>query len=293
VLTLAVAVVFNELILDAIKNREAKLARLKDANHNHIIAEAKSRWVAYDAKPQVCMSAGVDSSWNKRALQGFDLYAIAAVAVTSTNEIIAKEWDNDIGGSIRAEQLESRAMEMESLVAQKAHASGMVKIVCVDGSLISRLLKSTPSVAVETVRKYGDAIFISKTSESRSQFGALGSRAGDIYYYRQATMQAGFSVPAQVQSRGGSVYEIYMRLRDGMPVLRVELIKGSSSSFASASEQEIRNMMDLLRYHSVSGYPYCLKLAHKNCKISNDDIDRLASIYGLQNEPGARDALNE
>ena len=51
--------------------------------------------------------------------------------------------------------------------------------------------------------------------------------------------------------------------------------------------------MGLLRHHSVAGYPYCLKLAHKTCKISNDDIDRLASIYSLQNEQGSRDALNE
>jgi NurA-like 5'-3' nuclease len=65
------------------------------------------------------------------------------------------------------------------------------------------------------------------------------------------------------------------------------------SGTTGASEQEIKNLMDLLRYHSISGYPYCLKLAHKNCKISNEDIDRLASIYSLQNEQGARDALNE
>jgi NurA-like 5'-3' nuclease len=51
--------------------------------------------------------------------------------------------------------------------------------------------------------------------------------------------------------------------------------------------------LNKLRYHSVAGYPYCLKLAHNTCKISNEDIDRLASIYGLQNEQGARDVLNE
>jgi hypothetical protein len=288
--------VFNEIVLDAIRNRESKLARLKDANHDSIIVEAKSRWMAYEPVLQDCVSAGVDSSWNKRSLQGFDLYAIAAVAVTSTNEILAKEWENDLGGggSARAEQLESKAMEMESLVAQKAQSSGRADIVCIDGSLVSRLVRSTPDSALKTARKYGDAIFISKTSDSRSQFGAMGARAGDIYYYRHATLQAGFSMPEEVQSRGGPVHEIYVRLRDGMPILRVEMVKqnNNNNSFV-ASEQEIKNLMNHLRYHSVSGYPYCLKLAHKNCKISNEDIDRLASIYSLQNEQGARDALNE
>ncbi len=74
-----------------------------------------------------------------------------------------------------------------------------------------------------------------------------------------------------------------------MPILRIELVKGVRDT----SEQEIRELMNLLRYHSVAGYPYCLKLAHKICKVSNEDIDRLASIYSLQNEQGARDALNE
>jgi NurA-like 5'-3' nuclease len=280
---------FNEIILDAIRNREAKLAKIKDANHDGIIMDARSRWIAYEPKPKDCVSAGIDSSWNKRALQGFDLYAIAAVAVTSTNEVLAKDWENDISGSARGEQMESRAMDMEALIAQKAQTSGRVNVVCVDGSLVSRLLKSIPNAALEAARKYGNAVFISKTSESRSQFGARGSKAGDIYYYRHATLQAGFSIPAEVQSRGAPVHEIYMRLRDGMPVLRVEMISGTTG----ASEQEIKNLMDLLRYHSISGYPYCLKLAHKNCKISNEDIDRLASIYSLQNEQGARDALNE
>ena len=58
----------------------------------------------------------------------------------------------------------------------------------------------------------------------------------------------------------------------------------------SVADSEPRRPM---RYHSVAGYPYCLKLAHNKCKISNEDIDRLASIFSLQHEQGARDALNE
>ena len=69
-------------------------------------------------------------------------------------------------------------------------------------------------------------------------------------------------------------------------MVRIEIL-------GAASNQEIMKILDKLRYHSVAGYPYCLKLAHNTCKISNEDIDRLASIFSLQHEQGARDALNE
>ena len=276
-------------MLDAIAHRDARLAKLRDANYEKIVSEAKSRWVAFEPAGQECRSAGVDSSWNKRALQGLDLYAIAAVAVTSSNEVLAKEWEDDVAGSARGEQMESKAMAMEASVAQKAAQSGDLDIVCVDGSLVSRLLKSTAAEILAAVRKYGRAIFISKTSESRSQFGPIGSRAGDVYYYRHACSSAGFSVPVDAPFRGAQVVETYVRLRDGMPVVRVELVRRAHDT----GEQEIKKLMGLLRHHSVAGYPYCLKLAHKTCKISNDDIDRLASIYSLQNEQGSRDALNE
>jgi hypothetical protein len=281
---------FNEIVLDAIRNRDGRLARFRDASYDGIVKEAASRWIAFDPAGKECRSAGIDSSWNKRALQGLDLYVVAAVAVTSSRDVIAKEWEDDISGSARGEQLEAKAMAMEASLALKASESGQVDIVCVDGSLVSRLLKSTPEAIAGTLKKYGNAIFISKTSESRAQFGAMGSKAGDIYYYRRASAcHAGFSMPQNSPFQGAPVVEIYARLRDGMPLVRIEVVRGTRGS----GEQDIKEIISMLRYHSVSGYPYCLKLAHKTCKVSNEDIDRLASIYSLQNEQGARDALNE
>jgi NurA-like 5'-3' nuclease len=274
----------NEVFLDALKNRDAKISRVKDSNFEKVLAEASSRWVPYEPTAEKCESAGIDSSWNKRAFQGLHLYVVDAVAVTSSNKILAAEWDHDIAGSARADFLETKAMAMEASVAQKAANS--VDIVCVDGSLVSRLLRSTGEVAGEMVKKCGTCIFVSKSSESRLQFGSMGSRAGDIYYYGHAGKGAGFSVPVETQFRHAPLYEVYARLRDHTPMIRIEII-------GAASKQEIAKILDKLRHHSVAGYPYCLKLAHNTCKISNEDIDRLASIFSLQNEQGARDALNE
>lgn len=274
----------NEVFLDALKNRDAKISKVKDSNFAKILSEASSRWVPYEPSPEKCESAGVDSSWNKRAFQGLHLYVVDAVAVTSANKILAAEWDHDIAGSARAEFLESKAMAMEASVAQKA--ADRVDIVCVDGSLVSRLLKSTAEAASEMVKMYDNSIFISKSSESRLQFGPIGSRAGDIYYYGHAGKGAGFSVPIETQFRHAPLFEAYARLRDHTPMVRIEIL-------GATSKQEITRILDRLRHHSVAGYPYCLKLAHNTCKIGNEDIDRLASIFSLQHEQGARDALNE
>jgi hypothetical protein len=168
-----------------------------------------------------------------------------------------------------------------------------VDIICIDGSLVSRLTRSTAEAAADMVKCCGKAIFISKSSESRLQFSSLGSKAGDIYYYGHAANSAGFSRPVQTpQLRYANVYEIYARLRDQAPIVRIEIIDNNDDNDYTNVEA-IKKILGRLRYHSVAGYPYCLKLAHNNCKITNEDIDRLASIFNLQLEQGARDALNE
>ncbi len=274
----------NEVFLDALKNRETMISKVKDSNFGNILAEASSRWVSYDPSPEKCESIGIDSSWNKRAYQGLYIYVIDAVAVTSSNNILAAEWYHDIAGSARADFLESRAMAMEASIAQ--NVAGKVDIVCVDGSLISRLMNCAADVASEMVKKYGVCLFISKSSESRLQFMNMGSRAGDIYYYNHVGRSSGYSIPVETQFRQGPLYEVYARLSNHTPMIRLEIM-------GSIGKQEITKILDKLRHHSVAGYPYCLKLAHNTCKITNEDIDRLSSIFSLRNEQGARDALNE
>jgi hypothetical protein len=277
----------NEIFLDAIRSRESKLARIRDVNYDRIMAQAGSRWVNYVPKPAKCESAGIDSSWNKRGFQGLDLYAISAVAVTSAYVQIAKEWESNITGVARAEGLEEKAMAMEARMAEKAAAYSAVDITCVDGSIVARVRAKLDAGVV--LKRYGRSVFIAKTSNSRAQFKELDSKAGDIYYYGHLGKQSGFSTPVRTNFAAGDVYELYARLKEHTPVVRIEIDR----SGWGISTDEIKRMLDMLAYHAVAGYPYCLKLAHKTCKISNDDIDRLASIYSLQNEQGARDALNE
>jgi NurA-like 5'-3' nuclease len=277
----------KQVYLDALRTRDQKIARLNDSNYESISKQAATNWIPYQPSPHPCRSAGVDSSWNKRAYQGLNLYVIDAVAVSSSNELIASEYVDEIAESARNESLEKKAMEMEALVTKHAIESKNADIICVDGSIIARLYKKGADAAIGEAKKYTDSIFVAKSSESRAQLGPLGSRAGDIFYYnRVSKAAAGYSTPFELITPYGPICEVYARLRDGTSMVRIETLKHSS-------DQEIREVLDMLSHHSVAGYPYCLKLAHNTCKVSDSDIDRVASIFHLQNEHGARDALND
>lgn len=277
----------KEVYLDALRNREKKVSKIKDANHERIVAEALSQWVTYEPAQQKCESAGVDSSWNKRAFQGLNLYVIDAVAVTSANKVLASEFEDELADSARRDSLESKAMMMEASVAQKADEKKEADVICIDGSLAARTNAKSLSTASDMLKKHGNSVFISKSSESRAQFGELGSKAGDIYYYNRASRHAtGFSAPVEVKTGFARIFEVYARLKEHTPMVRIEVL-------GSAGEQELKELLNKLSYHSVGGYPYCLKLAHNNCKVSNDDIDKLVGIFSLQHEQGARDALDE
>ncbi|MDE1866807.1 MAG: DNA double-strand break repair nuclease NurA, partial [Thaumarchaeota archaeon] len=111
---------------------------------------------------------------------------------------------------------------------------------------------------------------------------------GDIFYYNHAVKRPGFSKIFVDNSLGpGKVVSyVYARLRDSTPLIKIELL-GSGTN-----ENDIKSLLDRLTKNSVGGYPYALKLAHENCKITNSDLSRLVSLYGLANEIGSREVLN-
>jgi NurA-like 5'-3' nuclease len=49
--------------------------------------------------------------------------------------------------------------------------------------------------------------------------------------------------------------------------------------------------MNKIYNNSVGGYPYSLKLAHNNCKISDRELSKMESLLGLGNEIGSREVL--
>jgi NurA domain len=285
----------HDVYLDAIHNKEIKLSRIKDANYHNIIYAASSCWVKYEPNRKQCTPIGIDSSWNKKAFQGLDFYVVDAIAVDSKNEIQYGEWDYGLD-TVRSESLESAAILMESKVAKCVLEDENEKadIISIDGSLVSRLVRNKPGdipKISDIVNKHANVIFISKNSDTRTQFGSLGAKAADIYYFNQVEKSAGYSVPFEnTQYTQHKVIEIYARLKEYTPLIKLEI---PGTPISKINDSEIEAILDMLSFHSISGYPYCLKLAHENCKISNEDMDRLAGFYGLRNEVGSRDLLNE
>jgi NurA-like 5'-3' nuclease len=285
----------NEIFLDVIERAERNLSIIRNSNYQQIMDAAMSCWHGYEPTPKNCESIGVDSSWNKRSFQGLDLYVVDALAVNSENEILAAEWDTGLN-IIRNEMLESKALFMESIVTENATKKRDIDIISVDGSLASRIRKNNEEDITQithVIKKNNKVIFVSKNSDTKTQFGSLGAKAADIYYFNHIGNSAGFSAPfqnIQTNQRHGNIIEMYARLKECTPMLKIEI---SDLNIGQINNAEVKKLLDMLSFHTVAGYPYCLKLAHQNCKITKRDMDRIIGLYGLKNEAKSRDPLNE
>jgi NurA-like 5'-3' nuclease len=159
-----------------------------------------------------------------------------------------------------------------------------------DGSLYSQFLtrqKSLSDSLVNIITKKNNVVFISKTSNTKKQFENLGAIAGDIFYYNHATVTSGFSKIHEDQKFGNDmiISSVFARLAESLPLIKIELL-GSGYTY-----NDFKLILNKILKNSVGGYPYALKLAHNNCKISNKDLAKLASIHGLSNEIGSREIL--
>jgi NurA-like 5'-3' nuclease len=286
----------HAIYLDALGRVEGNMSHVMDSSYQYIVEAALSCWNDYEPAPKECESVGVDSSWNKRSFQGLDLYVVDAVSVDSKNEIVGAEWDTGLR-IIRSEMLESKALFMESRVTETAIEKNDVDIISIDGSLASRFINNKPDDIMrilDILKRKNNVIFVSKNSDTKTQFASMGAKAADIFYFNHiGNSSAGFSTPFvnnQTNQEHGNIIEIYARLKECTPLTKIEISDMTASQINNA---EIKKILDMLSFHTVSGYPYCLKLAHQNCKISKRDIDRLVSFYGLKNEAESRDPLNE
>jgi len=286
----------HAIYLDALGRVEGNMSHVMDSSYQYIVEAALSCWNDYEPAPKECESVGVDSSWNKRSFQGLDLYVVDAVSVDSKNEILGVEWDTGLR-IIRSEMLESKALFMESRVTETAIEKKDVDIISIDGSLASRFINNKPDDIMrilDILKRKNNVIFVSKNSDTKTQFASMGSKAADIFYFNHiSNSSAGFSTPFvnnQTNQEHGNIIEIYARLKECTPLTKIEISDMTASQINNA---EIKKILDMLSFHTVSGYPYCLKLAHQNCKISKRDIDRLVGFYRLKNEAESRDPLNE
>ena len=275
----------NSVLMDAIKNRDQTLSILKGPKFDQIIQKAKDNWIEHTPQKEDVVSAGIDSSFNSTKFQGAELWAVTAVSVKSDGEILVDlhEFGLDINP-----QLASLASKMEIEACKQTVESA--DLVLMDGSLYSQFMtrqKDLTDSIVSSITKSGNVIFISKTSNTRKQFEEFDSIAGDIFYYNHATTKPGFSEIFEDSNFGKdkTITTVFARLSESLPLIKIELFG------TGYSNEGVRSIMNKIYKNSIGGYPYSLKLAHNNCKISGKDLVKLANIHGLSNEIGSREVL--
>ena len=275
----------NSVLKDAIQKREQTLSILKGPEFERIIKQAKSNWIDFSPTKQDVTSAGIDSSFNSTKFQGAELWAVTAVSAKSDGEILVDLHDHGLDSNPELASLASK-MEIDACI----ESVDKTDLVLMDGSLYSQFLtrqKSLSSSLVDAITKTNNVVFISKTSNTKKQFENLGAIAGDIFYYNHATVSPGFSKIHEDLKFGNDmvISSVFARLAESLPLIKIELL---GSGYGS---DDFKLILNKILKNSVGGYPYALKLAHNNCKISNKDLAKLASIHGLSNEIGSREIL--
>ena len=275
----------NSVLKDAIQKREQTLSILNGPEFERIIKQAKSNWIDFSPIKQDVTSAGIDSSFNSTKFQGAELWAVTAVSAKSDGEILVDLHDHGLDSNPELASLASK-MEIDACI----ESVDKTDLVLMDGSLYSQFLtrqKSLSNSLVNAITKRNNVVFISKTSNTKKQFENLGAIAGDIFYYNHATVSSGFSKIHEDLKFGNDmvISSVFARLAESLPLIKIELL---GSGYGS---DDFKLILNKILKNSVGGYPYALKLAHNNCKISNKDLAKLASIHGLSNEIGSREVL--
>ena len=278
----------NSVFKDAIKRREKTLEILKGPKFEQIKEEAKANWIEYRPnKEEEITVTGIDSSFNSTKFQGAEMWAVTAVSIKSNGEVISDL--HDFGLGYPESDISSMASKMEIQACEES--VDVVDLVLMDGSLYSQFMTRQASlvgVVLKVMRKNDNVVFVAKTSNTRAQFERFNSIAGDIFYYNHATTTPGFSklFTDLKYGKGKVISSTYARLSDSLPLIKIEILGENHS------DDEIKTLLNQLYKNSVGGYPYSLKLAHNNCKISGRDLANLVSLHGLSTETGSREVLS-
>jgi DNA double-strand break repair nuclease NurA len=284
-----------EVYNHAISQREAILQHVDASKLSESLHKAKDLWVDYQPLSTESDISGIDSSWNLIPYQGFFLYAVDAVSISEDESFpVSPRFDVNIG-TLEVEEgeeivynprlrLQSMGMEYEYDLATES--LNRKDYVLIDGSVLARFYDRRLKKPIKffeyasMLMNKQNVIFVAKTSESNIM---LGGTVGDMFYFSKATSTPGFSKP-HYEPIGVSVF--YARLAEFAPCLKIEVP-------GKIGEAEAKGVLDILNSKSFNGYPYVLRLAHERCRITNEDMLRLADVLGLNIEPGGREVLGE
>lgn len=97
----------------------------------------------------------------------------------------------------------------------------------------------------------------------------------------------GFIEPIRIPGdAGGFIYTLtYAVLSRGAPVYQITIP-------GNLDEDQVREVLEMLRYHSIPGYPEPLRQCHFHSRIRKSDFIKLLDTYGVRLETG-REVLGE
>ena len=275
--------------------------------------------------------AAIDSGYNYKEYRGYALYIQNTVWVTidsSGKEVYNGVVDIDVT-SVSNIEYELSLLSIIREINAMMNLVSSADLVLVDGSLIatfSKLRKASFESDHELLEAKGfnvskvlkdliitlslyprKFVFISKNSSAKDLLGLV---KGDIYYFERYTdglpgytkpvsltesRQMGIAIAAKsfrsiVKSVTGvdeTIYVTYIRFEPYARVYRVELVGESGEPV----EPRIKHLIDVLSAYTVSGYPYPLMRADQIARVSNGDLERVATVLGVSMDPYDREPL--
>ena len=146
-------------------------------------------------------------------------------------------------------------------------------------------------VISELIKNEGKVVAISKTSTSNEYFK---SEIPDMAIFDRYSRKEGYSTPVHIKISDDKKREFpfkndffrsltftifYARLEDHKNILKFELPY-------SATEEEIKDILKIIKSKSAEGYPLLLKKAHNDVVIRKVDLERLSKIIGFMEKSG-------
>ncbi|NPA96826.1 MAG: DNA double-strand break repair nuclease NurA [Crenarchaeota archaeon] len=295
------------------------------------LRRVKWMWLVYTPSASRRLRvAGIDSGYNFIEYRGYALYVVDAACVSIDSleggEEVFGDADTDvISSSFIESELAAYSIAMEIELARRALDSA--DLVVVDGSLVAKFatLARAAESGFEIERLKGISfrrvldeliylvglypskiVFLAKNTSSKDVLGLV---KGDVYYFDRYTAEVGFSKPVALEDcssigsralgsrmRGeikrlvgssASVYVTYARLRDGARVYRLELVVEDGES----PRERVKRVVEALSAVEVQGYPYPLLRADQLARVSERDVERVATVLGISRDPVAREIL--
>lgn len=250
--------------LEFLKNKELLKKKIEEIKNFQKI-NLKEKWNFYLPKPKEENCVAIDGSYNVSKFRSLVFYVINIASVIYENSKTKIETFSEfdiIEETIYLDDfLKSQMIKKEVETALKYCQDFNIIL---DGSLFSFLyfipLEERKEV-LEIFEKSKKLIFsISKTPIKKVE-----------------EIDVGFSAPVSKIEKY-DIIVFYFKLKKSSLIYKIETFE--------KNKDKIEEIVSLIRFFDFRGYPYILKKAHKEAKISNKDMEKLVKILGIKDETG-------